>query len=106
MRAIPAGETSSAPGTAVQQTLRTASLPTVGDHSSRASTSKGEVSVMVTVTDAGMVSVGPPGGPTLIRPRPGVMSMRIGATLVNLGPESMSYCGLRGCPAHVVHGVV
>ena len=32
---------------------------------------------MVTVTEAGIVSVGPPGGPTLIRPRPGVMSMRI-----------------------------
>ncbi len=34
---------------------------------------------MVTVTEAGMVSVCPPGGPTLIRPRPGVMSMRIRA---------------------------
>ena len=32
---------------------------------------------MVTVTEAGIVSVGPAGGPTLIRPRPGMMSMRI-----------------------------
>jgi hypothetical protein len=39
--------------------------------------SKGKVSVMVTVTEAGIVSVGPPGGPTLIRPRPEVVSMRV-----------------------------
>ena len=30
---------------------------------------------MVMVTEAEMVSVGPPGGPNLMRPRPGVMSM-------------------------------
>ena len=46
-----------------------------------------EVSVMVTVTEAGMVSVGPPGGPTMIRPRPGVMSMRIRTTLALPEPK-------------------
>ena len=42
---------------------------------------------MVTVTEAGIVSVGPPGGPTVIRPRPGVISMRMCATLAELVPK-------------------
>ena len=62
MRAIPVGDTSSPPGSAVKKTFRTASLPTMGDHSSRASMSYGKVSVMVTVTAAGMDSLGPRAG--------------------------------------------
>ena len=48
---------------------------------------------MVTVTEAGMVSVGPPGGPTLIRPRPGVMSMRTHGTVVLVVPKHDEHQG-------------
>jgi len=34
-------------------------------------------SVIVTLTAAGMVGFGPPGGPIPIRPRPAVMVMRL-----------------------------
>ena len=58
---------------------------------------------MVTVTEAGIVSVGPPGGPTLIRPRPGVMSMRMCGTLVPLVPKFVASHGNQGIVTTKVH---